>query len=114
MTCVLPIEPSKPNELTITEDKVTETAVTLSWKQPGSPHSPFLTYVVQFRKFGEDHIDTRNTSTCQCKITGLTPATEYEFRVAATNSAGRGRFTDFVTQRTKRKFIIEFVLVSPI
>ena len=111
LTYLLPIEPSKPKELIVT--KVTESEVTLSWKGPIPPDSSISEYEVQYRKSGEDHSKTRHSSTCQCEVTGLTPATRYEFRVAPINSAGCGLFTEFVSQSTKRKFSINFILINP-
>ena len=111
LTYLLPIEPSKPKELIVT--KVTESEVTLSWKGPIPPDSSISEYEVQYRKSGEDHSKTRHSSTCQCEVTGLIPATRYEFRVAPINSAGCGPFTEFVSQSTKRKFSINFIFINP-
>ena len=97
------VEPSKPKELTITKDGVTETKVTLSWKGPIPPDPSVLEYEVQYRKRGED-LKKMSSLTCQYEVTGLTASTTYEFRVAAINSVGCGPFTDFVTQSTRRKF----------
>ena len=97
-----------PEELTVAGDGVTETKVPLSWKGPTPPDSSILEYEVQYRKPGED-LKKMKSSTCQCEVIGLAPATNYQFRVAAINSVGCGAFTDFVTQSTRCKFRINFV-----
>ena len=105
------IEPSKPKELAVTKDGVTETKVTLSWKPPIPPDPSIIEYKVQYSKSGED-MKEKNSSTCQCEVTELTTATEYQFSVAAINSAGCGPFTDFITISTRRKLLwIMFIIL---
>ena len=104
ITLGLLIEPSKPEELTVTKDGDIKTKVTLSWKAPNPPDPSITEYKVQYGKSGED-LKEKNSSACQCEVTGLTAATRYQFRVAAINSAGYGPFTDFATHITRSKFI---------
>lgn len=103
MICDLLTEPSNPEELTVEIGKVTETAVTLSWKEPNPPDPSILKYEIQYRKYGEDSFTKKEYSlTCHCAVNGLTAYTKYEFRVAAINSAGCGTFTDVVAQFTSK------------
>ena len=103
------IEPSKPEELTVTEDGVSETKVTLSWKPPIPPDSSIIEYKIQYGKPGED-LKEKTSSTCEYEVTGLNATTRYQFRVAASNSAGCGPFTDFVTHTTRRKFSADYFI----
>ena len=102
------IEPSKPLELTVERDTVTKTEVTLSWKRPNPPDPSIIKYEVHYRKSGEDVLMKKESSTCDCKVTGLTAATKYEFRVAAINLVGCGPFTDFITYSTSKCSIERF------
>ena len=98
-------EPSKPEELAVTKDEVTETKVPLSWKPPIPPDSSIIKYKIEYGKPGED-MKEKTSSTCQYEVTGLTAATKYQFRVAAINSVGCGPFTDFVTISTRGKLFL--------
>ena len=92
------IEPCKPKKLTADKDMVTENTITLSWKE-SDPTT--LSYEVQYRKAGEKK-KVINVSSLRYTVTDLNPYTKYEFRVAAINSAGRGPFTNAVTQFTSK------------
>ena len=96
-------EPSQPKELSVNEDKITTTAITLSWKKP-SPSDVPVWYEVQYRKSGED-FESLTCDDLTCEVTGLAANTKYEFRVAAVNSAGHGPFTDAVIQFTSKSCI---------
>ena len=64
---------------------------------------PLVGYEVQYRKGGEEFEKLEKSLTHEdltCEVTGLVAHTEYQFRVAAVNEAGRGSFTDVVTQFT--------------
>lgn len=103
------IEPSKPEELTVTRDGATETKVTLSWKPPVPPDTSIVKYKIQYGKCGGEDLKEKTSSTCECEITGLNANTRHKFRVAAINSVGCGPFTDYVAQPTRRKFNMYFV-----
>ena len=108
---ILHIEPSKPEELTVHKDRITESTITLSWKGPSPLDSSIFRYEVEYRKFGEDSWKLKNIPMEQnltCGVTELIPYTKYEFRVAAINSAGRGPFTEAVTEFTS-KCLINFI-----
>ena len=109
---VIPIEPSKPKELIVTKDGVTETEVTLQWNEPIPQDTSISGYEVQYKKSGEDVYKTKRSPICKCEVPGLTANTKYEFRVAAINSAGCGYFTDTVFQSTRRKFS-KISLINP-
>ena len=103
------IAPSTPEQLIVERKGVTETEVTLSWKEPKPLDSSIVEYEIQYRKSGKDlFMKKENISNCQCEVTGLTAYTKYEFKVAAINSAGCGPFTDPVFQFTS-KFSIQNV-----
>ena len=47
-------EPSQLKELTVHKDKITETTITVSWKEPNPSDVPIIGYEVQYRKSGEE------------------------------------------------------------
>ena len=107
MVCVLLTyvytEPSQPKELTANKDKITETTIAVSWKEPNPSDVPIVGYEVEYRKSGEEFKKVEKSLTNEdltCEITRLAAHTEYEFRVAAINAAGCGPFTDVVSQFT--------------
>ena len=102
------VEPSQPRELSVL--KFTSTTITLSWKEANPSDIPVVGYEVQYRKShcGEDFKKVEKSLThdnLTCEVTGLVAYTEYQFRVAAINAAGRGPFTD-VTQLTSESFYV--------
>jgi hypothetical protein len=78
-------------------------SVTLAWTAPASDgNAPITDYAVEF---GPDTASyaaiTRTPSTAATQaVTGLTPQTEYVFRVAAVNGIGTGSFTSPITRTT--------------
>ena len=97
------VEPLQPKELTANKDKITETTITVSWKEPNPSDVPIVGYEVEYRKCGEEFEKVEKSlihEDLTCEVTGLAAHTEYEFRVAAINAAGCGAFTDVVTQFT--------------
>ena len=100
------IEPSKPEHLTVHKDMITETTITLSWKEPNlldvpDPlYVPITGYEVQYGKGDKEFKKVEKSEDLTYKVTGLVAHTEYQFRVAAINAAGHGPFTDVVTQFT--------------
>ena len=96
------VEPSQPKELAINKE-ITDTAITVSWKESNTSDVPIVGYEVEYRKSGEEFKKVEKSLTHEdltCEVTGLAAHTEYEFRVAAVNPAGCGAFTDVVTQFT--------------
>ena len=90
-------------ELIVHKDKITESTITLSWKEPNPSDVPIIGYEVEYKKSGEDFKKVEKSLTHEdltCEVTGLAGHTEYEFRVAAINAAGRGPFTHVVAQFT--------------
>ena len=102
---IIQIAPSKPEELTVHIDRITETTITISWKEPSPSDVSILRYEVEYKKSDEDLAEVKSIPSDQiliCEVTELIPYTKYEFKVAAINSAGRGSFTDVVTQFTSK------------
>ena len=108
MACALPLciqGPSPPEELVIHKDKITESTITLSWKEPNPSDVPVVGYEVEYRKSGEEFKIVEKSLTHEnltCVVTGLAGHTEYEFRVAAIDSTGHGPFSDVVAQFTSK------------
>ena len=100
------VEPSQPKELSAL--KITETTITLSWKESNPSDVPLVDYEVQYKKSGEEFEKVEKSLTHEdltCEVTGLVAHTEYQFRVAAINTAGRGPFTDVINEFTSEFFI---------
>ena len=103
------VEPSQLKELSVLKDRITETTITLSWKEPNPSDVPITEYEVQYRKGGEEFKIKKVKKSLTHEdltyvVTGLVANTEYQFRVAAINAAGHGPFTDVVTQFTSEPF----------
>ena len=100
------VEPSQPKELSV--HKITEATITLSWKEPNLSDVLLVGYEVQYRKSGEKFKKVEKSLTHEdltYEVTGLDAHTEYQFRVAAVNTAGHGPFTDVITQFTSESFL---------
>ena len=98
----------QPKELTVHKDKITETTITVSWREPNPSDVPIVGYEVEYRKSGEEFKKVEKSLTNEdftCEVTGLAAHTEYEFRVAAINAAGYGAFTDVVTHFTSESCV---------
>ena len=106
------VEPSQPEELAINKHKITDTAITVSWKEPNPSDVPIVGYEVEYRKSGEKFKKVEKSlihEDLTCEVTELAAHTEYEFRVAAINAAGCGPFTDVVTQFTSKSCSYTYV-----
>ncbi|KAL0966555.1 hypothetical protein UPYG_G00296690 [Umbra pygmaea] len=90
--------PKPPNSLTVTE--TTATSVTLTWDS-GNPE-PVFYYTIQYRPktFDPGFHEVDGVATTRYSIGGLSPYSEYEFRVIAVNNIGRGPPSEPVETRT--------------
>ncbi|XP_057189337.1 receptor-type tyrosine-protein phosphatase F isoform X13 [Triplophysa rosa] len=90
--------PKPPSSLIVTE--TTATSVTLTWDS-GNPE-PVSYYIIQYRAKAPDTSfqEVDGVATTRYSIGGLSPYSEYEFRVMAINNIGRGPPSDPVETRT--------------
>ncbi|XP_016104950.1 receptor-type tyrosine-protein phosphatase F isoform X4 [Sinocyclocheilus grahami] len=90
--------PKPPTSLIVTE--TTATSVTLTWDS-GNPE-PVSYYIIQYRAKSTDtnFQEVDGVATTRYSIGGLSPYSEYEFRVMAVNNIGRGPPSDPVETRT--------------
>ncbi|XP_068426479.1 receptor-type tyrosine-protein phosphatase F isoform X6 [Clinocottus analis] len=90
--------PKPPTSLIVTE--TTATSVTLTWDS-GNPE-PVSYYMIQYRAKSSDNgfQEVEGVATTRYSIGGLSPYSEYEFRVMAVNNIGRGPHSDPVETRT--------------
>ncbi|XP_055077017.1 receptor-type tyrosine-protein phosphatase S-like [Periophthalmus magnuspinnatus] len=92
--------PQPPTGLTVTE--TTATSVTLSWDS-GNP-DPILYYVIQYKARGSEGFqEVEGVASTRYSIGGLSPFSEYDFRVMAVNSVGRGPLGATVSTRTSEQ-----------
>uniref|UniRef100_A0A668W5S3 Receptor-type tyrosine-protein phosphatase F n=1 Tax=Oreochromis aureus TaxID=47969 RepID=A0A668W5S3_OREAU len=90
--------PKPPTSLRVTE--TTATSVTLLWES-GNPE-PVSYYMIQYRAKSADNgfQEVEGVATNRYSIGGLSPYSEYEFRVMAVNNIGHGPPSDLVETRT--------------
>ncbi|XP_043856430.1 receptor-type tyrosine-protein phosphatase F isoform X21 [Dromiciops gliroides] len=90
--------PRPPIELEVTE--TTATSVTLTWDSGNA--EPVSYYGIQYRPTAGDSTfqEVDGVATTRYSIGGLSPFSEYEFRVLAVNNIGRGPPSELVTART--------------
>nr|XP_029510074.1 receptor-type tyrosine-protein phosphatase F-like isoform X3 [Oncorhynchus nerka] len=90
--------PKPPTSLIVTE--TTATSVTLIWDS-GNPE-PVSFFMIQYRAKATDagFQEVDGVATTRYSIGGLSPYSEYEFRVMAVNNIGRGPPSDPVETRT--------------
>ncbi|TRY85255.1 hypothetical protein DNTS_003558 [Danionella cerebrum] len=90
--------PKPPASLIVTE--TTATSVTLTWDS-GNPE-PVSYYIIQYRAKTSDSNfqEVDGVATTRYSIGGLSPYSEYEFRVMAVNNIGRGPPSEQVETRT--------------
>ncbi|XP_028258984.1 protein tyrosine phosphatase receptor type Fa isoform X2 [Parambassis ranga] len=93
--------PKPPTSLIVTE--TTATSVTLTWDS-GNPE-PVSYYVIQYRAKLSDNgfQEVDGVATTRYSIGGLSPFSEYEFRVMAVNNVGRGPPSSIVDTRTSEQ-----------
>uniref|UniRef100_A0A3B4YIB7 Receptor-type tyrosine-protein phosphatase F n=1 Tax=Seriola lalandi dorsalis TaxID=1841481 RepID=A0A3B4YIB7_SERLL len=90
--------PKPPTSLIVTE--TTATSVTLTWDS-GNPE-PVSYYMIQYKAKSSDNgfQEVEGVATTRYSIGGLSPYSEYEFRVMAVNNIGRGPPSEAVETRT--------------
>lgn len=83
--------------------ETTATSVTLTWDS-GNPE-PVSYYVIQYRSKQSDNgfQEVDGVATTRYSIGGLSPFSEYEFRVMAVNNVGRGPPSSTVDTRTSEQ-----------
>lgn len=93
-----PALPKPPIDLVVTE--TTATSVTLTWDSGNS--EPVSYYGIQYRAAGAEgpFQEVDGVATTRYSIGGLSPFSEYAFRVLAVNSIGRGPPSEAVRART--------------
>nr|XP_021332443.1 receptor-type tyrosine-protein phosphatase F isoform X8 [Danio rerio] len=93
--------PRPPASLIVTE--TTATSVTLTWDS-GNPE-PVSYYVIQYRSKISDNgfQEVDGVASTRYSIGGLSPYSEYEFRVMAVNNIGRGPPSGMVETRTSEQ-----------
>ncbi|XP_062843560.1 receptor-type tyrosine-protein phosphatase F [Trichomycterus rosablanca] len=93
--------PKPPASLMVTE--TTATSITLIWDS-GNPE-PVSYYMIQYRPKSSDGSfqEVDGVATTRYSIGGLSPYSEYEFRVMAVNNIGRGPPSDGVETRTSEQ-----------
>lgn len=95
---LFPALPKPPIDLVVTE--TTATSVTLTWDSGNS--EPVSYYGIQYRAAGTEgpFQEVDGVATTRYSIGGLSPFSEYAFRVLAVNSIGRGPPSEAVRART--------------
>lgn len=95
---LFPALPKPPIDLVVTE--TTATSVTLTWDSGNS--EPVSYYGIQYRAAGAEgpFQEVDGVSMTRYSIGGLSPFSEYAFRVLAVNSIGRGPPSEAVRART--------------
>ncbi|XP_041077220.1 receptor-type tyrosine-protein phosphatase delta isoform X31 [Polyodon spathula] len=89
--------PKPPGTPVVTES--TATSITLTWDS-GNPE-PVSYYIIQHRsKSEETYKEIDGVATTRYSVGGLSPYSEYEFRVVAVNNIGRGPPSEPVETRT--------------
>ncbi|XP_029905093.1 protein tyrosine phosphatase receptor type Fa isoform X1 [Myripristis murdjan] len=93
--------PKPPASLIVTE--TTATSVTLTWDSGNA--EPVSYYVIQYRSKLSDNgfQEVDGVATTRYSIGGLSPFSEYEFRVMAVNNIGRGPPSGTVDTRTSEQ-----------
>ncbi|KAM9797060.1 protein tyrosine phosphatase receptor type Fa isoform 1-T1 [Syngnathus typhle] len=93
--------PKPPTSLMVTE--TTATSVTLTWDS-GTPE-PVSYYVIQYRAKASDNgfQEVDGVATTRYSIGGLSPFSQYDFRVMAVNNVGRGPPGVVVDTRTSEQ-----------
>ncbi|XP_073428323.1 receptor-type tyrosine-protein phosphatase delta isoform X34 [Dendrobates tinctorius] len=93
--------PRPPGTPVVTES--TATSITLTWDS-GNPE-PVTYYIIQHKPKSseEQYKEIDGVATTRYSVAGLSPYSEYEFRVVAVNNIGRGPPSEPVTTRTSEQ-----------
>ncbi|XP_044128428.1 receptor-type tyrosine-protein phosphatase delta isoform X17 [Bufo gargarizans] len=93
--------PRPPGTPVVTES--TATSITLTWDS-GNPE-PVTYYIIQHKPKSseEQYKEIDGVATTRYSVAGLSPYSEYEFRVVAVNNIGRGPPSEAVTTRTSEQ-----------
>ncbi|XP_075173476.1 receptor-type tyrosine-protein phosphatase delta isoform X40 [Anomaloglossus baeobatrachus] len=93
--------PRPPGTPVVTES--TATSITLTWDS-GNPE-PVTYYIIQHKPKNseEQYKEIDGVATTRYSVAGLSPYSEYEFRVVAVNNIGRGPPSEPVTTRTSEQ-----------
>ena len=83
-----------------------DTTVTLSWMEPSMENGIIIVYRLEYGPVGGDQRFglSQNLTSLFATVAGLSPSTEYEFRVAAFTRVGSGPYSNIVTSITTSKF----------
>ncbi len=76
--------------------KLDSTRISLSWSAPNTNGAPIINYAIE-RKAGSGnyaHVATRQASAIRYTDTGLTPGTQYTYRIRAANSIGSAEWSN--------------------
>lgn len=88
-------KPGAPNAPVVSNVKAT--SVDLTWSHPKSDGgAPVQSYTVEYKAITQHRWikSTDDVSDTKHKVTGIVEGYDYEFRVAATNKAGTGQFSE--------------------
>ncbi|NWZ65715.1 PTPRD phosphatase, partial [Acrocephalus arundinaceus] len=93
--------PKPPGTPVVTES--TATSITLTWDS-GNPE-PVSYYIIQHKPKNseEPYKEIDGVATTRYSVAGLSPYSEYEFRVVAVNNIGRGPSSEPVSTRTSEQ-----------
>ncbi|XP_013926713.1 PREDICTED: receptor-type tyrosine-protein phosphatase delta isoform X2 [Thamnophis sirtalis] len=93
--------PKPPGTPVVTES--TATSITLTWDS-GNPE-PVSYYIIQHKPKNSEELykEIDGVATTRYSVAGLSPYSEYEFRVVAVNNIGRGPPSEPVTTRTSEQ-----------
>ncbi|KAM6468295.1 receptor-type tyrosine-protein phosphatase delta isoform 24-T27 [Liasis olivaceus] len=93
--------PKPPGIPVVTES--TATSITLTWDS-GNPE-PVSYYIIQHKPKSSEELykEIDGVATTRYSVAGLSPYSEYEFRVVAVNNIGRGPPSEPVTTRTSEQ-----------
>ncbi|XP_039212076.1 receptor-type tyrosine-protein phosphatase delta isoform X42 [Crotalus tigris] len=93
--------PKAPGTPVVTES--TATSITLTWDS-GNPE-PVSYYIIQHKPKNSEELykEIDGVATTRYSVAGLSPYSEYEFRVVAVNNIGRGPPSEPVTTRTSEQ-----------
>ena len=104
MLILLYVVSSEPRSLTV--NNTADTTVTLSWMEPSMENGIIIVYQLEYGTVGGDQRFkfSQNSTSLFATVAGLSPSTEYEFRVVAFTRVGSGPYSNIVTSTTSREF----------